>query len=191
IVTGEGQSLGIPMSFGGPYLGFMASRKQYVRKMPGRIVGETADALGRRAYVLTLQAREQHIRREKATSNICSNEALCALTALVYMSLLGKEGLKETAQICANKASYAYKRLTAIPEVEPHFKARWSFNEFVLDLPCEAADVIAKLIEKGFAAGFPLSRYYKGMENSMLISITEKRTKQQIGMLAEALESVL
>ena len=191
IVTGEGQSLGIPMSFGGPYLGFMASRKQYVRKMPGRIVGETTDALGRRAYVLTLQAREQHIRREKATSNICSNEALCALTALVYMSLLGKEGLKETAQICANKASYAYKRLTAIPEVEPHFKARRFFNEFVLDLPCEAADVIAKLIEKGFAAGFPLSRYYKGMENSMLISITEKRTKQQIGMLAEALESVL
>ena len=191
IVTGEGQSLGIPMSFGGPYLGFMASRKQYVRKMPGRIVGQTTDALGRRAYVLTLQAREQHIRREKATSNICSNEALCALTALVYMSLLGKEGLKETAQICANKASYAYKRLTAIPGVEPHFKARWSFNEFVLDLPCEAADVIAKLIEKGFAAGFPLSRYYKGMENSMLISITEKRTKQQIGMLAEALESVL
>jgi glycine dehydrogenase subunit 1 len=191
IATGEGQSLGIPMSFGGPYLGFMASRKQYVRKMPGRIVGQTTDARGRRAYVLTLQAREQHIRREKATSNICSNEALCALTTLVYMSLLGKEGLKETAQICANKASYAYKRLTAIPGVEPHFKAKWFFNEFVLDLPCEAADVIAKLIEKGFAAGFPLSRYYKDMENSMLISITEKRTKQQIGMLAEALESVL
>ena len=191
IVTGEGQSLGIPMSFGGPYLGFMTSRKQYVRKMPGRIVGQTTDALGRRAYVLTLQAREQHIRREKATSNICSNEALCALTALVYMSLLGKEGLKETAQICSNKASYAYKRLTAIPGVEPHFKAKWFFNEFVLDLPCEAADVIAKLIEKGFAAGFPLSRYYRGMENSMLISVTEKRTKQQIGMLAEALESVL
>ena len=191
IVTGEGQSLGMPMSFGGPYLGFMTSRKQYVRKMPGRIVGQTTDALGRRAYVLTLQAREQHIRREKATSNICSNEALCALTALVYMSLLGKEGLKETAQICANKASYAYKRLTAIPGVEPHFKAKWFFNEFVLDLPCEAADVIAKLIEKGFAAGFPLSRYYRGMENSMLLSVTEKRTKQQIGMLAEALESVL
>jgi glycine dehydrogenase subunit 1 len=191
IVTGEGQSLGIPMSFGGPYLGFMASRRQYVRKMPGRIVGETTDALGRRAYVLTLQAREQHIRREKATSNICSNEALCALTALVYMSLLGKEGLKETAQICANKASYAYKRLTAIPGVEPHFRAKRFFNEFVLDLPCEAADVIAKLIEKGFAAGFPLSRYYEGMENSMLLSVTEKRTKEQIGMLAEALESVL
>jgi len=191
IVTGEGQSLGMPMSFGGPYLGFMASRKPYVRKMPGRVAGETTDRLGRRAFVLTLQAREQHIRRDKATSNICSNEALCALTALVYLSLLGKEGLKETAQRCADKASYAYQRLTAIPGVEPHFKAKWFFNEFVLDLPCEAAGVIAKLIERGFAAGFPLGRYYEGMENSVLICVTEKRTKQQIGMLAEALESVL
>jgi len=191
IVTGEGQSLGMPMSFGGPYLGFMAARKEHVRKMPGRVVGETTDREGRRAFVLTLQAREQHIRRDKATSNICSNEALCALTALVYLSLLGKEGLRETAQRCADKASYAYQRLTAIRGVEPHFKAKGFFNEFVLDLPCEAADVIAKLIEKGFAAGFPLSRYYEGMENSMLICVTEKRTKQEIGMLAESLESVL
>ena len=191
IVTAEGQSLGLPMSFGGPYLGMMASRKQYVRKMPGRIVGETKDREGRRAFVLTLQAREQHIRREKATSNICSNEALCALTALVYLSLVGKEGLRQTAHRCADKASYAFQRLTAIPGVQSHFRAKWFFNEFVLDLPCEAADVIARLIERGFAAGFPLSRYYKGMDNSILICVTEKRTKQQIGMLAEALESVL
>lgn len=191
IVTGEGQSLGMPMSFGGPYLGFMATRMKYIRKMPGRIIGRTKDRHGRDCFVMTLQAREQHIRREKATSNICSNEALCAMTALVYLSLLGKEGLRQTAHLCADKASYAYNRLTAIPGVKPHFKAKWFFNEFVLDLPGEAADVIAKLIEKGFAAGFPLSRYYPDMKNCILVCVTEKRTKQQIGMFAEALESVL
>jgi glycine dehydrogenase subunit 1 len=191
IVTGEGQSLGLPMSFGGPYLGFMATRMQYVRKMPGRIAGATTDNHGRRGFCLTLQAREQHIRREKATSNICSNEAMCALTALIYLSLMGKDGLREVAQLCADKASYAYNRLTDIPGVKPHFKAKWFFNEFVLDLPCDAADVVGRLIEKGFAAGFPLSRYYKGMDNSILIAVTEKRTKQQIGMLAESLETAL
>ena len=191
IVTGEGQSLGMPMSFGGPYLGFMATRMKYVRKMPGRIVGQTTDNKGRLGYVLTLQAREQHIRRDKSTSNICSNEALCALTALIYMSLLGKNGLKETAQLCADKASYAFKKLTSIPGVKSYFESKWFFNEFVLELPCNAADVIGKLIEKNLAAGFPLSRYYEGMDNCILIAVTEKRTKQQIGMLAEALESVL
>lgn len=191
IVTGEGQSLGLSMSFGGPYLGFMATHKKYVRKMPGRIVGEAFDDEGRRGYVLTLQAREQHIRRDKATSNICSNEALCALTALVYVSLLGKEGLREVAQLCADKASYAYRKLTAIPGVNARFHAKWVFNEMVLDLPCDAADVIGKLIEKGFAAGFPLSRYYEGMDNSILIGVTEKRSKEEIGMLTEALEAVL
>jgi glycine dehydrogenase subunit 1 len=191
IVTGEGQSLGIPMSFGGPYLGFMATKKKYVRKMPGRIVGKTTDTKSRNGYVLTLQTREQHIRRDKATSNICSNEALCALTASVYLSLLGKEGLKQTAQLCADKAAYAYQRLTSIPAVKPRFKGKWFFNEFVIDLPSDAADVIGSLIKKGLAAGFPLSRYYKNMENSMLIAVTEKRTKQEIGMLAEALEAIL
>jgi glycine dehydrogenase subunit 1 len=191
IVTGEGQSLGIPMSFGGPYLGFMATRIKYVRKMPGRVVGATTDGKGRRGYVLTLQAREQHIRRDKATSNICSNEALCALTALVYLSLIGKNGFREIAQLCADKTAYAYERLTAIPGVEPRFRGKWVFNEFVFDLPCDASEVIGKLIEKGFAAGFPLSRYYEGMERSILIAVTEKRSRQQIGMLAESLEAVL
>jgi glycine dehydrogenase subunit 1 len=191
IVTGEGQSLGMPMSFGGPYLGFMATRMKYVRKMPGRVVGAAGDSQGRRGYVLTLQAREQHIRRDKATSNICTNEALCALTALVYLSLLGKDGLKEVAQLCADKTNYAYERLTTIKGIEPRFRGKWVFNEFVFDLPCDATDVIGRLIEKGFAAGFPLGRYYSGMERSMLIAVTEQRTKEQIGMLAEALEAVL
>lgn len=191
IVTGEGQSLGLPMSFGGPYLGFMATRKKYVRNLPGRIVGETTDVNGERGFVLTLQTREQHIRRDKATSNICSNEALCALAGTIYLSLLGKEGLKETAQLCADKASYAYQRLTAIPGVKPHFHAKWVFNEMVFDLPCDAGEVIGKLIEKGFAAGFPLSRYYEGMDNSILIAVTEKRTRHQIGVLAEELEAIL
>ena len=191
IVTGEGQSMGLPLSFGGPYLGFMATRMAHVRKMPGRIVGATVDSQGRRGFVLTLQAREQHIRREKATSNICSNESLCALRAVIYLSLVGKTGLAQIAQLCADKASYAWQRLTDIPGVTPHFKTKWFFNEFVLQLPAPAADVIAKLIEKGFAAGFPLGRYYKDMDNCILIAVTEKRTREQIGMLAEALAGIL
>jgi len=191
IVVGEGQSLGLPLSFGGPYLGFMATRKKYIRKMPGRIAGRTTDKNGKDGFVLTLQAREQHIRRDKATSNICSNEALCALSALVYLSLAGKEGLKDVATVCAKKAGSAARRLTVIPSVELRFKKHNFFNEFVLDLPCNAADVVGKLIDKGFAAGFPLSRYYQGMDNSILIAVTEKRTKQEIGMLAETLEAIL
>ena len=191
IACGEGQSLGIPMSFGGPYLGFIATRMPHVRKLPGRITGQTLDHQGRRGFVLTLQAREQHIRREKATSNICTNEALCALTALIYLSLVGKQGLKEIAQLCADKAGYAYQKLTQIPKVKPHFDYKWFFNEFVIDLPITAEEASEKLIAKGIAAGFPLSRYYQEMDNSLLIAVTEKRTKQQIDTLAQALEAVL
>ena len=190
IVTGEGQSLGLPLSFGGPYLGFLATRLAYVRKMPGRLVGETVDRHGKRGYVLTLQAREQHIRREKATSNNCSNEALCALRAVIYLSLLGKHGLREMAQICATKAEYAKRRLSAVPGVRVKRSAP-TFNEFTLELPTDAAEVVARLVDKGIAAGFPLGRYYAGMENYLLVAITEKRTRAEIGVLAEALESVL
>ena len=188
IVTGEGQSLGLPLSFGGPYLGFMATRAKFVRNMPGRIVGRTIDDKGREGFVLTLQAREQHIRREKATSNICTNQGLCALTAVVYLSLLGKEGLREIAQACADKAAYAQKRLLEIPNVKTYFPNRWYFNEFVLSLPTVAEKVIRRLLERGIAAGFPLSRYYQGMENALLIAVTEKRTKEEIDLLAHVLE---
>lgn len=190
IVIGEAQSLGLPLSFGGPYLGFMATLKKYVHKMPGRIVGATQDAQGRRGFVLTLQAREQHIRRERATSNICSNEALCALRSLIYLSLLGKTGLVELAESCAANAAYAWRKLTAIPGVTPVFN-RYFFNEFALNLPVNAADVVSSLIDRGFAAGFPAGRYYPGMEKVLLTAFTEKRTKEEIDMFAAALEAAL
>ncbi|HPA46172.1 MAG TPA: aminomethyl-transferring glycine dehydrogenase subunit GcvPA [bacterium] len=190
IATGEGQSLGLPLSFGGPYLGFMTTRMEYVRKMPGRIVGETVDREGKRGFVLTLQAREQHIRREKATSNICTNHALCALAAQTYMTLLGKQGLVQVARVCADRAEYARERLGAIPGVEVKCSAP-TFNEFTIELPRDAAEVVNQMIERGFAAGFPLGRYYEGMEKYLLVAVTEKRTKEEIGQFAEALEAVV
>lgn len=190
IATGDGQSLGIPLSFGGPYLGFIAARKKLTRKMPGRISGLTVDSEGREGFVLTLQAREQHIRREKATSNICTNQALCALRASIYLSLLGKEGLKETAQLCLNKALYMKERLRVIPNIKV-YEDLPIFNEFVIQLPIDAGECAGMMIDRGFAAGFPLGRYYPGLENYLLLAVTEKRTKHEIGHFAEALEDVL
>jgi glycine dehydrogenase subunit 1 len=190
IVTGEGQSLGLPLAFGGPYLGFMATRKKLVRNMPGRIVGATTDNQGRRGYVLTLQAREQHIRREKAASNICTNMQLCALRAIIYLSLLGKHGFADVARQCMDRAGYAWTRLKAIDGIEPLFD-RPFFNEFAIKLPKDAAEVVSDLIEEGIAAGFPAGRYYPGMENVLLVACTEKRTKREIDILAASLEAVL
>ncbi|MBM4148213.1 MAG: aminomethyl-transferring glycine dehydrogenase subunit GcvPA [Lentisphaerae bacterium] len=190
IVTGEGQSLGIPLSFGGPYLGFMATRKSLVRRMPGRLVARTVDAAGRDAFVLSLQAREQHIRREKATSNICTNEALCALRAHAYLSLLGREGLKRVARLCHAKANYAKNRLDAIPGVSVK-RSSPTFNEFTVQLPANATEVVGAMIERGVAAGLPLGRFYRGMDNYLLVAVTEKRSRYEIGMLAETLESTL
>ncbi len=190
IATGEGQSLGIPLSFGGPYLGFIASRKKLVRKMPGRIVGRTLDQHGNPGFVLTLQAREQHIRREKATSNVCTNQALCALRALAYMSLLGARGLEEVAKLCIDKAHYAKQRISQIEKVEV-MESSPTFSEFTVRLPIDAGEVAGRMIERGFAAGFPLGRYYQKMENFLLVAVTEKRTKNEIGQYAEALEAAL
>lgn len=190
ITTGEGQSLGLPLSFGGPYLGFMAAKKELARKMPGRIVGATVDSQGRQGFVLTLQAREQHIRREKATSNICSNEALCALRALIYMASLGKTGLREIARLNYEKAEFAKSLLSKIKGVSVK-QSSPTFNEFTVVLPKNPVEVVAAMIEKGFAAGFPLGRYYKDMADYMIVAVTEKRTKEEIVRYAESLESVL
>ena len=190
IATGDGQSLGIPLSFGGPYLGFMAATKKLARKMPGRIVARTVDVHGKEGFVLSLQAREQHIRREKATSNICSNEALCALRAHIYLSLLGKDGIRQVASLCVDKAHYAKERISAIPGVKV-MESSPTFNEFTVKLPVDAGECVGKMIDYGFAAGFPLGRYYPDMDNYLLIAVTEKRTKYEIGLLAETLETVL
>jgi glycine dehydrogenase subunit 1 len=190
IATGEGQSLGIPLSFGGPYLGFMAVKNELVRQMPGRIVGATVDSQGKRGFVLTLQTREQHIRRHKATSNICSNEALCALRAAVFVALLGKNGLKELAQHNYQKAEFAKQQLSAIAGVQVK-RSSPTFNEFTVLLPCNADQVLHKMVDKGFACGFPLGRFYKGMDNYLLVAVTEKRTKEEIRRLTTCLEAVL
>ena len=190
IVTGEGQSLGLPLSFGGPYLGFMATRRKFIRKMPGRIVGETVDTRGRRCFVNTLQAREQHIRREKATSNICTNVALCAVQASVYMSLLGRQGLKDLAQVNREKTEYLKTQLSLIEGVEVKRSAP-TFNEFTIALPVDAAQVVERMIDFGFAAGYPLGRYYPSMTHYLVVAVTEKRTRAQMDQYCLSLRQVL
>jgi glycine dehydrogenase subunit 1 len=186
IAVAEGQSLGLPLGFGGPYLGIMATRKSHVRKMPGRIAGMTEDAQGRRGFVLTLQAREQHIRRDKAMSNICSNQALCALRALVHLSLLGKHGLQEVASACHSKAEYLKNKLGFAQVLNDGP----TFNEFALRLPRNAAEVAAGLLKRGFHAGLPLAAVGAGGENDLLIAVTEKRTREEMDAFAKALEEV-
>jgi glycine dehydrogenase subunit 1 len=190
IALGDGQSLGNPPAFGGPSFGFMAVRKEHVRNLPGRIVGETVDREGRRGFVLTLQAREQHIRRHRATSNICSNQSLCALRGLVFLSALGREGLVELARLNRDKAEYAKGIMGAVRGVEVINNAP-TFNEFTLRLPVEAESVVERLLGMGMAAGMPLGRHYAGMENCIAVTVTEKRSRQQIDRLAEALEEML
>lgn len=172
IAVGEGQPLGMPLSFGGPYLGFMATTKAMMRKLPGRIVGETTDVDSKRAFVLTLQAREQHIRREKASSNICSNQALCAMTAAVYLAAVGPEGLKQVANLCYQKAHYLMQQLTAIPGITLRYQGPF-FHEFVTDQG-DANRILLKLEQEGILGGLPLS------DGGILWCATEKNSKEDI-----------
>ncbi|MEF2145817.1 MAG: aminomethyl-transferring glycine dehydrogenase subunit GcvPA [Desulfovibrionaceae bacterium] len=190
VAVAEGQSLGLPLSFGGPYLGVMACTRKMVRQLPGRVAGRTVDTEGRTGYVLTLQAREQHIRRQKATSNICSNQALCALRAIIHLSLLGEEGLKRTALLSMERAHYAAERLTAIKGVEMLTKGSFA-NEFAVTLPVNAYESVSRLLEKNIVAGFPLGRYFDGLENGLLVACTEKTSEEQIGIFAETLRGAL
>jgi glycine dehydrogenase subunit 1 len=192
IAVGEGQSLGIPLSFGGPYLGFIGAKKALARKMPGRIVARTADTNGREGFVLSLQAREQHIRREKATSNICSNEALCALRAHAYLSLIGKQGLVDAATLCHNKAVYLRERIKeSIPSIKTYDVP--IFNEFAIDLPINANRCAEAMLTKGFAAGIPICQYYDydGAENTLLVAVTEKRTRGEIDTFVDNLRECI
>ncbi len=186
IVVGEGQPLGIPLSYGGPYLGFFATRKQYVHKMAGRLVGETVDSRGQRAYVLTLTAREQHIKRERATSNICTNQGLMALASAVYLSVLGKAGLRQVAELCYHKAHYAAEKLGKIKGFELYFPDPF-FHEFSLSCPKPVAEINAHLLEHGILGGHDLSQDYPALKNHMLIAVTEMNTKDEIDALAEVL----
>lgn len=186
IAAGEGQPLGIPLNFGGPYLGWLACRNDYLRRLPGRIVGATVDTQGRRCYVLTLQAREQHIRRQRAASNICSNEALMALAATVYLSGQGPHGLAETAGQCLHKAAWACEQLAALPGFARTFDGPF-FREFAITVPGRAEDAFAWLAENGLAGGLPLGRFYRGMENCLLFCVTEKRSRQEIERLVEVM----
>lgn len=187
IVVGEGQPLGIPLSFGGPYLGFFATRTEYVRKIAGRIVGETVDHDGRRAYVMTLRPREQDIRREKASSNICTNQGLMSLTAAVYMSLMGKHGMKKVAELCYHKAHYAAKQIATIPGFSVDTSKPF-FNEFVVKCPCPINEINDVLIEKGIIGGYDLGQDYSHLKDHMLVCATEMNTKDEIDGLVEGLK---
>jgi len=178
IVCGEGQPLGIPLSFGGPYVGFLAAKKALLRRMPGRIVGKTTDIDGKTGYVLTLQAREQHIRREKASSNICSNQALMALNATIYMSLMGREGIREVAGQCFQKAHYLKRELAKVDGVSFPFTGSF-FHELVVKIP-NARKVLGKMAKQGVFAGIPLDNWFANLKDCVLVAVTEKRSKDEI-----------
>jgi glycine dehydrogenase subunit 1 len=186
LAIGEGQSAGNAMSYGGPHYGFLASRSDYIRRLPGRIVGETVDAAGERGYVLTLQTREQHIRREKATSNITTNQTLLALAGLVHLSLLGPQGLRELGETCMALAAYAKEQLQDAG-LEPLFPDKATFKEFAVRTGRNAHEAIAAARAHGVYPGYPLGRDYAGLDDALLVAVTERRTVAEIDLLARAL----
>lgn len=189
IAVAEGQSLGTPMQYGGPYLGIMACREKFVRRLPGRIGGETVDRRGRRCWVLTLQTREQHIRREKATSNICTNQGLFALRAAVYLAAIGPQGLRDTAELCLQKADYARRQITENDRFSAAFE-RPIFKEFVVrDSNDRVASLLDEAVGHGMLAGIPLARWYPELSDCFLVTVTEQRTKYEIDALASYLAS--
>ena len=189
IVVGEGQALGLAPGFGGPYLGLMATLEAYTRQLPGRLVGLTSDDRDQRAYVLTLQAREQHIRRERATSNICTNEGLCALAATVYLSLMGPQGLRWVSELCLRKAHYAAQRIVALPGFSLAFE-RPFFHEFAVRCRRPPAEINARLLEVGILGGLELGRWYPELADCLLFCVTEMNSRAQIDRLVDALAGV-
>ncbi|MDH8679441.1 aminomethyl-transferring glycine dehydrogenase subunit GcvPA [Fusibacter bizertensis] len=189
LAVGEGQVLGNSLNYGGPYLGFMAASTKQMRKLPGRIAGQTVDLDGKRAFTLTLQAREQHIRRDKATSNICSNQALNALAATIYLGALGKEGLAEVAEESAKKAYYAYNKLIATGKFKPVYDQPF-FREFVLETTMDVESLNAELASKGFLGGYNVGKDYKSDKNLIMFCVTEKRTIEEIDCLVKAMEEI-
>jgi glycine dehydrogenase subunit 1 len=189
IAVGDAQACGIPPYFGGPHLGFFAARQKFVRKMPGRLVGQTTDNEGRRGFVLTLQPREQHIRREKATSNICTNNALCAIRATIYMALLGKCGMEKIAQHGLQKAHYLAERLAELPNYKLRFSAPFC-REFVIECPKPADAVMRELSPKGIFAGVPLCWRYPEEKNALLVAVTEMNSRSDCDLLVDALKGV-
>ncbi len=189
IALGEGQPLGNPVSFGGPHLGFFAATQKLVRKMPGRLIGQTKDVDGQRGFVMTLQTREQHIRRHRATSNICTNQALNALAAAAYLNLMGKEGLQEVAQHCLQKANYLKEKIAALPGYTVPFEGP-SFKEFVVKANRPFTSIQEKMVDRGFLPGIHLQPYYEGMEDWFLVCVTESRTRDELDRFAAGLEGV-
>jgi len=190
IAVAEGQCLGLSMNYGGPYLGLLSARREFIRRMPGRLSGRTKDKEGRVGYVMTLQTREQHIRRERATSNICTNQALCALAASVYLSLLGPRGLEKVGGLCLTKAHYAADKISELPGFSMKFKGPF-FKEFVIETPIAPNRLIGKLSKKGILAGVDMGKFKLGLKGCLMVAVTEKRSKQQIDDLTYELSKII